>query len=161
MASKKIKLDKMPVSIEGFIALSNLETPEDTAAMFVVAIATYVKDRALGTEMINFLKGPEPLNAHGIQFLKDRLGDKPYLPNSYFLGSNPSNNYEPTIPFEVEVFEDPLGAEEGYARVLLQSSGADSKRVLVLRKKGSQFFVWDYPGILSGIRIPQKDDKWA
>jgi len=83
------------------------------------------------------------------------------LPNSYFLGTNPQNNYEPPVPYEVEVFEDQVNYVEGYERVLLQSSGADSKRLLVLRRKGNQYFVWDYPGILSGIRIPVKDDKWA
>lgn len=161
MASERIKFEKLPDNMEEFISLSNLENPKETAALFVIAIATYVKDKDLGIEMINHLKGPEKLNPYGLQFLRDCLRDKPYLPNSYFLGTNPQNNYEPPVPYEVEVFEDQVNYVEGYERVLLQSSGADSKRLLVLRKKGNQYFVWDYPGILSGIRIPVKDDKWA
>lgn len=161
MTMEKIIFEKLPESLEEFIALSNHENPKETAALFIVAIATYVKDKDLGIEMINHLKGPEKLNAYGTQFLRDRLGDKPYLPNSYFLGSNPKNNYEPTMPFVVEVFDDVYKAEEGYEKLLIQSTGADSKRPIVLRRKGNQYFLWEYGGLLSGIRIPEKDDIWA
>ena len=45
-------------------------------------------------------------------------------------------------------------------RLFLRTPGADSPRPIRLRRKGDQWFIWDYPGILSGIRIPAKEDPW-
>ena len=53
--------------------------------------------------------------------------------------------------------------QEGYARFLITCGGADSPRHMSLRKKGStgEWFLWDYKGLLSGIRIPASEDPWA
>ena len=53
--------------------------------------------------------------------------------------------------------------QEGYARFLITCGGADSPRPMTLRKKGStgEWFLWDYKGLLSGIRIPASEDPWA
>ena len=160
MTSIKIRFEKLPMSIEEFISLSNLESPQDTAALFIVAMATYVIDKDLGIDMINHLKGPEPLNDYGLQFLRNSLMDKPYLPYSYFDGSNPQNNYEPTMPLVVKLQYDTCVPEEGYEKLLIQSSGTNKMRSIILRKKGSQFFLWEYGGLLSEIKIPIKESKW-
>lgn len=161
MTKKDIIFDNFPKDIDEFKSLFNLENPHETAGLFILAIDTYVKNKDLGIEMINFLKGPEKLNQYGLQFLRDRLGDKSYLPTSYFIGSSPKNDYTPSLPLTIEIYDDPYESEEGYLRLFLQSSGADSKRPIILRKKGSQYFVWEYGGLLAGIRIPEKDDVWA
>ena len=98
-----------------------------------------------------------------MQFLRDRLRDKKYLPKAYFEGATPENNYTPDEPFVLKVLPDPRpqDMEEGYLRVYLQTTGADSTRPLKLRQKDGSWYLWEYSSILSGIRIPSAEDPWA
>ncbi len=160
----KFTFDKIPDTVEEFKTMPNFsfKQPQNTAALFLVALCRYVENQNMGIDMINALKGPEELSNHAKSFLWDRLRDKLYLPYSYFEGSNPANNYTPTEPYTVEIFDDKLPpVEPNYIRVFVRSSGADSLRPLTLRKKGEEYFLWDYPGIVSGIRISAKEDPWA
>ena len=52
--------------------------------------------------------------------------------------------------------------EEGYAKLYLKSSGADSPRPVQLRQKPSsgEWFLWDQM-LLSQIREPISADPWA
>ena len=67
--------------------------------------------------MLNWLRGPRPLNGQDISFLNDRFRDgKTYLPFTYFVGSTPDNNYTPTQPYTIRVESNHVSAEEqGYA----------------------------------------------
>lgn len=155
---------KIPDTVEEFKSMPNfsLKNPHSTAALFLIALCKYVDNKQIGIDMINVLKGPAPLSKHDEQFLRDRLMDKLYLPFSYFDGATPANNYTPNKPLILNTYDDTIGTQqEGYERVFVSTPGADSKRYIQLRKKGDEFFLWDYPGILSGIRIPAKDDPWA
>lgn len=111
--------------------------------------------------MINLLRGPQPMSDGDTKFLKERLSDKAYLPAAYFEGANPQNNYTPNEPVTLIVYDDPVQAENGYRYVLVSTTGADSKRRIVLREKDGNFYIWEYPGILSGIRLPADEDPWA
>lgn len=83
---------------------AKLETPFQTAALTVLALCTYSADRNIGTEMLNWLRGPRPLNGQDISFLNDRFRDgKTYLPFTYFAGSTPDNNYTPTKPYSITI----------------------------------------------------------
>ena len=67
--------------------------------MTVLALCAYAADRQIGQDMLNWLRGPRPLNGQDISFLNDRFRDgKTYLPFTYFVGSTPENNYTPTSP---------------------------------------------------------------
>ena len=48
-------------------------------------------------------------------------------------------------------------------KVRLNSSGADSPRLVTLRRKasGDTWYLWDYPAIVTGIRLPAEEDPWA
>lgn len=136
------------------------------AAATLCALHLYTTNKDASIEILNFLKGPSPLSPHEIQFLRDRLRDKPYLLDSYFKGSNPQNNYTPAQPLVLSFKENPYSRdnfEEGYIRLFVQSSGADTERYLTLRCKKStgEWFAHVYDGILAGIRVPVKDDAWA
>lgn len=79
---------------------AKLETPFQTAALTVLALCTYSADRNIGTEMLNWLRGPRPLNGQDISFLNDRFRDgKTYLPFTYLPGPPRINNYTPTKPY--------------------------------------------------------------
>ena len=82
---------------------------------------------------------------------------------AYFEGAAPQNNYTPAQPYVLNVLPDPRSQdiEAGYIRVFLKTAGADAQRPVKLREKGGQWYLWEYSSILSGIRIPVKDDPWG
>ncbi|MFA5585210.1 MAG: hypothetical protein WDA02_01500 [Saccharofermentanales bacterium] len=162
----RITIPQLPASQNDFVALATdqMKRPEGTAALLIVALKVYTQDRQIGLEMLNFLHGPRPMSVRDQQFLRDRLMDKPYLPDSYCVGAKPENNYQPDLPLTIEVLSDPIPAEsDEFKRLRMISSGADSPRIVTLRRKasGDDWFLWDYPAIVTGIRIPVEEDPWA
>lgn len=142
---------------------ASLADPFATAALTVCALCAYAAAPEIGIEMLNFLKGPQPLSTYELQFLKDRFADKKYVPFSYFEGSSPENDYTPAEPFRVTVESNPYSFnEEGYAMLYIRSSGADSPRGVKLRRKDStgQWFLLEQ-FLLPGIREPKSSDPWA
>lgn len=153
----------LPRNVEELRALPEfaLSDPFMTAALTVAALCRYEADPNAAVEMLNELRGPRPLSTFEIQFLRDRLAGKGYKPYSFFEGATPANNYTPNQPCTITVRDDPYSYQnEGYARLQLQSFGADSLRHVTLRRKGEQWMLWDQM-LLADIRTPAKDDPWA
>jgi len=128
-----------------------------------VALTRYEQDTAACFEMLNFLKGPEPLSEFEKQFLKDRLSGATYKTMSFFDGAIPGNNYQPTVPYTLKVSENPYSFDnENWAVMYVTSGGADSPRPIKLRKKPStgQWFLNEIQ-CLSDIRTPVAADPWA
>ena len=161
----KITIQSVPTTFDEFSALpqNDLSKPENTCVLFLLALHLYIKDKDAGIDAINALRGPRALSNYDIQFLRDRLRDKTYLPLAYFEGAVPENNYTPTKPLTLEVLPDsrPQDVEESYIRMFLKTAGADSPRPIKLRQKDGLWYLWEYSSILSGIRTPKKDDPWA
>ena len=160
-----VTIQKLPTTAAEFASMPQMDLtkPENTCAMLLVALQLYTKDKNAGVEAVNLLRGPRPLSPYDVQFLRDRLRDKLYLPLAYFDGATPENNYTPSQPLTLQILSDPRpqDMEEGYLRVFLKTAGADSPRPVKLRRKGENWYLWEYSSILSGIRIPIKDDPWA
>ncbi|NLB50874.1 MAG: hypothetical protein GX809_04770 [Clostridiaceae bacterium] len=161
-----ISFPSLPENLDQFMPLAEdmMKEPQGTAALLIVALGLYVKEREAGLAALNVLHGPRPLSVRDQQFIRDRLMDKPYLPDSYFVGARPDNNYTPDQPWTLEIQPDPIPAEsDEFRRLRLNSSGADSPRLVTLRRKasGDTWFLWDYPGIVTGIRLPSEQDPWA
>lgn len=155
----------LPESLSEMQALpeASLDDPYKTAALTVCAICAYAADKNIGTEMLNWLRGPRPLGNAEISFLNDRFRDgKTYVPFSYFKGATPENDYTPDVPFTITIESNPYSdANEGYKKLFVRSSGADNPREIVLRKKGDgKWLLWDQ-AILVGIREPKSADPWA
>ena len=155
----------LPESLAQMQALpeASLDDPYKTAALTVCAICAYAADKAIGLEMLNWLRGPRPLGGGEISFLNDRFRDgKTYVPFSYFKGATPENDYTPDVPFTITIESNPYSdANEGYKKLFVKSSGADNPREIVLRRKGDgQWLLWDQV-ILVGIREPKSADPWA
>lgn len=141
----------------------NFKEPHYAAALLIPALCLWPINKDSAIEMINFLKGPQELSAYEKQFINERLRGKEYLPFSYFEGSSPENGYKPSMPYTVIISAVPTSFDEaGYAKLYLQSTGADSPRPVQLRQKPSsgQWFLWDQM-LLSDIRIPVSEDPWA
>ena len=156
---------KLPESLAQLQALpeSSLDSPFKTAALTVLALCVYGADKAIGIEMLNFLRGPRPLSPHEISFLDDRFRDGNwYVPFSYFNGATPDNDYTPSTPFTLEIESNATSAvNEGYMKLILKSGGADNPRNLTLRMKGDgRWFLWEQ-FLIVGIRIPKSQDPWA
>lgn len=156
----------LPESLSELQALpeATLDNPYKTAALSLCALCVYAADKNIGIEMLNFLRGPRPLSPMDISFLDDRYRDgNTYVPFSYFAGATPDNNYTPSQPFTVTVESNPYSdANEGYKKLFIKSSGADTPREIVLRMRGSdgKWFLWDQ-FLLVGIRMPKAQDPWA
>lgn len=155
----------LPESLAQMQALPEaaLETPFQTAALALCALCAYAADKQIGTEMLNWLRGPRPLSNHEISFLNDRFRDnKTYVPFSYFKGAVPDNNYTPEEPFTVTFYTGPYSdANEGYKKLFVNSGGADNAREIVLRRRGDgKWFLWDQ-FLMVDIRVPKAADPWA
>lgn len=164
--SETFTFQTLPESLSELQALpeATLKTPFQTAALTVLALCAYAADKAIGTEMLNWLRGPRPLNGQDIAFLNDRFRDgKTYLPFTYFVGSSPDNNYTPTQPYEIVVESTHISAtEEGYMKLFIPCGGAEAPRPIKLRKRGSdgKWFLWEQY-LLTAVKTPKADDPWA
>lgn len=166
-ATYKVALHQLPVSLAQLQAMPEgaLKKPEHTAALTIAALCIYPIDKDAALEMLNYLQGPRGITPYDKQFLQDRFRDKDYVPRSYFAGATPQNDYEPSEPYTVTVFENPYSRsqlDEGYLTLYVCSGGADSPRQIKLRNKPStgQWFLWEQ-FLLSDIRKPVSADPWA
>ena len=109
--------------------------------------------------MLNFLRGPRPLNGQEISFLNDRFRDgKTYLPFTYFAGSTADNNYTPTRPYTIRVESTTTlpTLNRAAVKLFIPCGGADTPRPIKLRQRGSdgKWFLWEQY-LLTGVRIPE------
>ena len=140
-----------------------LDTPYKTAALTVCALCAYAADKKIGTEMLNWLRGPRPLSNFELSFLDDRLRDgKTYVPFSYFQGAAPENDYTPSQPFTLTVESNPTSDDvPGYFKVTIRSGGADNPRIVQLRQKGDgKWMLWEQY-LMPDIRLPKSQDPWC
>ena len=155
----------LPESLAQMQALpeASLDTPFKTAALTVCALCAYAADKQIGTEMLNWLRGPRPLNGQEISFLNDRFrGGRTYIPFSYFAGATPDNDYTPTRPYTITIESNHISdAEAGYMKLFIPCGGADSPRPIKLRMRGDgKWFLWEQY-LMTDIRQPKSSDPWA
>ncbi len=159
-----IQFTALPETLEGFKSLpqASLTDPFGTAALTVLALCFYPENRELSLQMLDFLKGPQPLSTMEKQFIADRFRDKDYVPRSYFAGATPANNYLPSEPYAITVSANPYSyQEQGYANLYIQSGGADSPRSVKMRlAKDGRWYLWEQ-FLLAGIREPASANPWA
>ena len=163
--SYSVTLSRIPASLAELQAMpeASLQRPEHTAALTIAALCVYPINRDGALEMLNYLQGPRGVTPYDKQFLADRFRDKDYVPRSYFAGATPQNNYEPSEPYTVTVFENPYSrTQDGYLTLQVRSGGADSPRQIKLRLKPStgQWFLWEQ-FLLADIRQPVSADPWV
>ena len=163
--SETFTFTALPESLAQMQALpeASLDSPFKTAALTVCALCAYAADKNIGTEMLNWLRGPRPLNGMEISFLNDRFRDgKTYIPFSYFEGATPDNDYTPSEPFRITVQSTHVSGEEQCdMKLFIPCGGADSSRPIKLRMKGDgKWFLWEQY-LLTGVRTPKMADPWA
>lgn len=138
-----------------------MSSPSETAALAVLALSIYPSDRDAALQMMDYLRGPRPMNGIDKQFIADRFRGKDYVPRSYFKGAVPDNDYAPSSPYTILISEGTV-IQEGMEKVFITSGGADSPRPVTLRKaKDSKWYLWEYSSILLGIKAPESTNPWA
>lgn len=159
-----ITFDKLPANLEELKAMpiASLSEPEYGAALFVAVMMHYTVNKEETFEMIDYLNGPYEVTEYQKQFIADRMADGAYVVRSFFKGTSPDNDYTPSMPYTIETERGFDQETDGRMRILLTSSGADTKRFITMRHKPStnQWFVEDQM-ILGMIRTPKSDDPWA
>lgn len=163
--AKNVTLASLPTTLAELQAMpaAGLTDEYAVAALAVAVLCNYEHDPDETHRMMDFLRGPQPLNGVDKQFIRDRLKGRSYIIRSYLKGATPDNNYTPTTPYSVEVSENSYSrSEQGYVKLFVQTSGADSPRPITLRQKAStgQWFVWK-ESLLTDVRKPKENDPWA
>ena len=164
--TERFTFSALPESLAEMQALpeASLDTPFKTAALTVCALCAYAADKEVGTEMLNWLRGPRPLTGQDISFLNDRFRyGKTYLPFTYFVGATTENSYTQNKPYVIEITSNhTFGEEQGYMKLFIPCGGADSPRPIKLRQRGSdgKWFLWEQY-LLTGVRTPKAEDPWA
>ncbi|MGN0372760.1 MAG: DUF6935 domain-containing protein [Enterocloster sp.] len=162
--TEKIVVNEIPDSLVKFKVLPQaaLSTPFDTAAMTVLALCNYPKDKETSLQMLEYLRGPRPMTGMDKQFIADRFRSKDYVPRSYFQGAVPGNDYQPSRPYTILVSENAYSyAEAGYAKLFIPSGGADSPRPIKLRlAKDGKWYLWEQ-ALLTDVRAPESSNPWA
>ena len=152
------------------IKVEDMQDPFKTAGLAVHTICNYTPENPdKFFDMLAVLMGEAQEVSNLMKAsINDRMkqNDKwPYIGKSYFGGATPDNDYTPTTPLSIEVKDNPYSYEnEGYARLLLHSGGADSDRILTLRKmKDGRWVIWSDSiiGLLADIRKPESQNPWA
>ncbi len=162
--AREVTFASIPNSLEEFKTLPQaaMSTPFDTAALTVLALCVYPRDKELCYSMLEYLRGPRPMSPMEKQFIRDRFMDTDYVPRSYFNGATPQNDYSPSVPYTLRISENPYSySEENYAKLFLTSGGADSPRYVQLRlAKDGKWYLWEQ-FLLVGIRPPESTNPWA
>ncbi|MGN1419401.1 MAG: DUF6935 domain-containing protein [Acutalibacteraceae bacterium] len=162
--TEKIVFPSVPETTEQFKALPQaaMSTPFETAAMAVVALSVYPKNKEAAFAMLEVLRGPRPLTNMDKQFIADRFRGKDYIMRSYFDGAVAENDYTPNLPYTVTVSDNPNSySEQGFAKLFVACGGADSPRPIQLRKaKDGKWYLWEQ-FLLTGIRQPESQNPWA
>ena len=165
-STRNVQIPFVPQNIEQMMKMpyAKLTNEFEVAALTVAVLCNYCQDPQATVEMLNYLRGPRPLSALDVQFLRDRLSGKPYKMLSYLNGTSPTNNYTPTMPLGVTIVTTPASAvQPDMISLFIPSSGTDSLRQLDLRRKPStgQWFLWSLVGLMPDVRIPVNQDPWA
>ncbi len=171
--------NKIPTSIEEFVAMRDREstTPEGGAMMVVVALLMYSQDAKLGMQaytvaldQMNLVEGGS--NAVYMGFsptqgerynLENYYGKhKDHLGNSYILGTSVNNNYRlPAAPYKMEFTRNKYSEQtNGDIKVFIKCSGADSARPVTLRKNNRGIWkVTTCNSLFVGVRKQAVDDR--
>ncbi len=153
----EVVFDRIPETLEELTSLpqAELSSPFDTAALTVLALCTYPKDKDLCFAMLDFLRGSRPMNNVEKHLIAEHFKDQDYVPRSYFAGATPENGYTPDEPYTVQVFDDQLSyVNKGHAALNMKSGGAESPRKINHRKgDDDRWYLWEQ-FLLIGIEEP-------
>ena len=140
----------------------SMKSPFARAALTVLVLCQYAISPDDTIEMLNLLSGPSALSSAEISKMQKKLNGHEYIPYSFFENAVPANGYEPSLPFLIAVKDTAFSYNEpGYVTLYVKSSGAQTPRLIQLRKKESteEWFLWHHD-LLDPIEEPQRYDPY-
>ena len=155
------QLPQNQADMEAIVAEYGREDERRVCAYFHAALVRYPESAEDCFDMLDVLRGPQPMSDAEKLFMKERFSDKLYLPRTYFEGATPKNEYQPDEPWAIIIYDDPVRPPDGYAYTMVASGGADNKRRIVMRIKDGQNYLWEYNGALLSVRLPASEDPWV
>ncbi len=174
-AQTKIKVDKIPTSVDDFLLLREKigKTPEGGAVAFVVATMMYSQNPTLGRQAIIIqsdknLLSPSESGYKGFDlsgsssFLVKQLDQKKHIPNSYVSGTSNADGYAlKAAPYTFEISMNNYSKmEDGKIKVFVACTGADSPRPVTLKQndKGT-WKAFEYSSLFVGVKAPVVKSK--
>lgn len=172
--SNKLQIQKIPTTLKEFKVMYKelAGTPRGAATCFVIALKIHTTNSELGKQclvrcinnkVLNKTDDGWKLRKGNARLIKDQLKQHPYLPDSYFVGSNPANGYQAKAPYYLKFKKKPTRKElqEGRFRLFVKSFGADSARPLTLvqTKSRKTWKIHEWSSLIVGIRAPETTEE--
>lgn len=155
-SSKSVSIEKIPATLEEFQALqAELGTsPEGCIMLQLVAMEMYRRDKNVGTECLTLNNTSINLSSVTSRlkeiFRENDSYARPYLVSSFFKGAKPSNGYNPTKPYTIEVRRNPAHPNDersqslrGYVKYFqVYSDGYDTpwRGIEVVQQQGDPYY---------------------
>ena len=168
LQSWTFRFENLPKTLEELkeLNINDLTQPQNTAAMYLLALCAFRSSKEECFRMLDYLDGPKVMSPVEKQHFRDRFTEEQdYVPFSYFEGATPENDYTPGKPYTLIISEGDHSRDDlsiGYLTLYFKSGGADSARHLKLRIKESsgEWFVFEQ-FLLVQVRRPASQDPWA
>ena len=162
---KEVSVEAIPTTVEEFRTLQAElgKTPEGCVLLQLVAMEMYRRNKEMGRECLSLNNTTTNLSS-----VTGRLNElfrendsyaRPYIVAACFKGAKPSNGYNPTKPYTIEVRRDPTKDDQrsqllkGVVKyVQLYSDGWDThwRNVDVVQQQGEEYYrVSNCPAILT------------
>jgi hypothetical protein len=174
----EVKVKMMPATLEEFRALRDSVacTPEGGAALFVLAMNAYVRDRAFGEACLTMMLANDPLlvekaepgswkgfrPSEGSAFLLEHMLRYEGIARSYVYGTKIDDDYSlPSPPWTIRISRNKYSAyENGDIKVFIFSMGAPSRRPIDMRKNDQGIWkVSDFESLPLPVRKPIPHDS--
>lgn len=155
-AAKSVSIEKIPATLEEFKALQAElgTTPEGCIMLQLVAMEMYRRDKNVGTECLRLNNTDINLSSVTSRlkeiFRENDSYARPYLVASFFKGAKPSNGYNPSKPYTIEVRRNPVYPNDersqslrGYVKYFqVYSNGYDTpwRGVEVVQQQGEPYY---------------------
>ncbi len=166
-----INLNKIPDNIDEFVTMRNelATTPEGGAAIFIMAMILFGKDRKFGEQAFvvaldsynlsasqNGYKGFVPSNS--LKFHLDRFASKPYWGHTYILGTHFEEAYKLPNELKVETSRNPSSQQSnGDIKVFVKCTGADMPRPITMRVNDKGFWkAYECSSMFVDMRAPKQ-----
>ncbi len=172
----RVVIEKLPEDIDGFLALRDkiARTPQGGAAIMIIALIIYTRDKALGSQCLTIAVDSSRLSegdtykgyslrANDLELIDSQLGSKPYIAYSYINGTTPQKGYrlpDKKLKMSFSTNDYSGNMEEGELKVFVKCSGADSVRPVKMKinSKGLWKAV-EWSSLILGVKEPLKSDN--
>lgn len=151
-----VTFSRFPADMDEFQQVRDVlgREPQGAAALMVMAMEMYHRDKEMGMEAIRMINTRTNYNSV-ISRLKEVMGNdegyaRPYLPAALLRGANPKNGYSPTEPYSIKVRVNPVTPYQesemldGVVCYLqIDSDGWDTnwRGIEVVQPDGEEFFL--------------------